>query len=199
MSELAIPLMIASTAVSAYGAYKQGQMQQGQAEAQAEQARAQAAYQRMNANMALEEAKAEQEASVAELKQHRRGSQQKMATLRARMGASGVAPTGSPLLLEEDTASELALEHAWLRVTGARKVKRWRGQSLLDMKQAEMSMTSASNLQSAGRDYAKAGKWSAGASLLGGGAKTAYMMGSGGGGQTWNQAKAAMNNPNYYG
>lgn len=177
MAEAALPLLLmaGSTAMQYTAAKKQGKMQKKRAEAAAMQARAQAAYDRQNAKLALQEAKAEQEASIAELKQHRRASAQKMAKLRAKMGASGLTPSGSPLLVEEDTASELALEHAWLGITGARRAKKWRGQALLDMKKSKMSMTRSYNLMSSGRDYASAGKMKAGAALLGGGAQAAYM------------------------
>ena len=166
MSAVALVLMLASTAMQYSAQRKQGKAQKRQAEAAARQARAQAAYNRYNAKIAEQEALAEQQATLQDLKQHRRTSKQKMSRLRAAVGKSGVMMEGSPLLVAEDTASQLALEHAWIG---------FRSEGLLHLKKAAMSELQATNYLSAGRDFARAGRMRAGASLLGGGAQAAYM------------------------
>lgn len=168
-------LMAAGTAMSAVSAHKQGKMQKKQAEAAAEQARAQAAYNRYNAKISEQEALAEQQATLQDLKQHRRESKQKMSRLKASVGKSGVMMAGSPLLVAEDTASQLALEHAWMSLGGEKRVSRFRSEGLLHLKKARMSEMQATNYLSAGKDYAKAGRMRAGATLLSGGAQAAYM------------------------
>ncbi len=175
MSAVALVLMLASTAMQYSAQRKQGKAQKRQAEAAARQARAQAAYNRYNAKIAEQEALAEQQATLQDLKQHRRTSKQKMSRLRAAVGKSGVMMEGSPLLVAEDTASQLALEHAWIGLGGERRISRFRSEGLLHLKKAAMSELQATNYLSAGRDFARAGRMRAGASLLGGGAQAAYM------------------------
>jgi hypothetical protein len=161
MTAAAIPLMIAATMVSAYSAYQQGQTA-------AQQSRAQAAWHTYNAKIAKREAEAERRATAFEVKQQARRGKTLQARLRTLVGASGVEMAGSPLLVAEDTAAQLALESANIRTTGARRVQRWRSQSILDVFKARTARRAAS-------EYEQAGILQAGAGLLGGAAQVSYM------------------------
>jgi len=179
MSGAEIPLMIGSMALSAYSSYRQGKAAESESYASAQQAKAEAAYHAYNAEVAEKESQAEQQATLSELKQHRRESKKIEASLRARVGKSGVIMEGSPLLVAEDTASQLALEHALMAESGARSAGQWHTQSMLDIKQSSMAKQRARSYVKAGRRYANTGFLKAGSSLLGGGASVAYMRSQG--------------------
>ena len=83
MGELAVPLLIAGTAVSAYSVYQQNKSAQ-------QQSRAQAAWSRYNAQVAQREAEAERKAAAFESKQQRRQGAMLLARQRALIGASGI-------------------------------------------------------------------------------------------------------------
>lgn len=176
MAGAIIPLMIAGTAMSAYGLYAQGR-------AQEKQAKAQSAWAAYNAKVAQREAQAEEKAVLFEAQQHERKSKMLLARQRALTGASGFAPEGSPLLVAEDTAVQLATERANLRMAGQRRVMAYQSQSILDKLQSRM-------YKSAARDYARAGAIGAGASILQGAGQIGYMgyemglWGAGGGAGT---------------
>lgn len=155
-----ISLMAAGTGVAAYGQYQAGK-------AAEQQARQQAAWHAYNAKVAEREAEAERQAVTFETKQQRRKGKQFMATLRARRGKTGVEMEGSPLLVAEDTAAQIALENAMIRMTGARRVARWKSQSILDVSKARAARAAAPG-------YRRAGMLKAGASLLSGAADVGY-------------------------
>jgi len=157
--------MIAAVGVSAYSAVQQGRS----AKAQAEQ---QAAWSDYNAKIAKREADAERTAAAFEAKQHTRMGRKLLARLRAAVGASGVTQEGSPLLLAEDTAAQLAIESANIRTTGARRVGAWTSRSILDTSMAKAARASAPG-------YARAGYLRAGSSILGGAAQVGYMRSQG--------------------
>ena len=161
MAEYAVYMAIAGAGVQAYSSYQQGKT----AEAQAKQ---EAAWHAYNAKVAEREADAERRASDFEATQHDRRSKQLLARQRALIGKSGVTMEGSPLLLAEDTAAQLALENANIRETGARRVSAYKSQAILDFSKSRLASKSASG-------YAKAGALSAGSSLLSGGAQAGYM------------------------
>ncbi|NQT03374.1 MAG: hypothetical protein HQ580_15205 [Planctomycetes bacterium] len=162
-----ISLMAAGTGVAAYGQVKQGQTA-------ASQAKQSAAWQDYNAKVAKREADAERRAADFEATQHTRRSKQLLAHQRALIGKSGVTPEGSPLLLAEDTAAQLAIEGANIRTTGARRVQALKSRSILDTSMAKAARSSAPG-------YKQAGYLKAGSSILQGGAQAAYMGSQGGG------------------
>lgn len=171
---IAIPLLITGkTLLSAYGGYEQGQLAKRQMEASARDARSEAAIHAYNAELAVKEGMAEREATMYELIQHRRISKQIMAKSRASIGKSGVTPEGSPLLVMEDTAAQLALEHVLMTEAGVRRVGQWKSKSILDLKKAEAARQRSASYLRAGEDYARAGMVRAGTSLLGGAFETA--------------------------
>ena len=161
MTGLEIPLLIAGTGIAAYSSYQQGKTA-------AAQAKQEAAWHAYNADVAEREAEAERKASDFEVTQQKRQADKLMARNRAARGASGVTAEGSPLLVMEDTAAQLALESANLRETGARRVSAFKSQSYLDFTKSRAASKSASG-------FAKAGALKAGSSLLEGGSKAAYM------------------------
>lgn len=156
-----IALAAAGTGMAAYGMYQQGK----QAE---QQAKAEAAWHSYNALIAKRGAEAERQAAAFEAGQQRKKAKQLLARQRALIGAAGVTVEGSPLLVMEDTAAELALENINIRMRGARRVSAYESQSILDI-------SKASAAKSAAGGYRRAGAWGAGASLLSGAAYTGYM------------------------
>ena len=154
-------LAATGTGLAAYGQYQQGQAQERQAKAQS----AWAAY---NAKVARREADAERKAAAFEASQQERRGKMLLSRQRALVGAKGLDFTGSPLLVAEDTAAQLAIENANIRATGQRRVMAYKSQSILDKFQSGM-------YRSAARDYARAGTIGAGASLLQGAGQIGYM------------------------
>jgi len=168
-----ISLAAAGTGIAAYSQYQQGK-------AASEQARAEAAWHQYNAKVAEREAEAERQATAFEIKQHKRESEQLLARQRAVVGKSGVTMEGSPLLVAEDTAEQLALERSMISITGERRAARFRSQSILDITKAGMAKSAAAG-------YKRAGYMAAGTTLLGGVADvgfTSYELGM------WGKKKA---------
>jgi len=159
MSGYETEILIATIAAQSYQAYETGQQA-------ASQARAEAAWHAYNAKVSQREADAERQAAAFEAQQHKRQAEQLLARGRAIRGGMGVTAEGSPLLVAEDTAGQLALENAMIRLTGTRRVAKWKSQSILDI-----SKSSAARSAAAG--HKRAGYWRAGTSLLGG-ALTGY-------------------------
>ena len=159
-SALFYTALYGGTALTAYSAYQQGQT----AAASAKQS---AAFDDFNAKVAKREADAERKASDFEAVQHTRRSKQLKARGRAIRGASGVTPEGSPLLMAEDTAAQLALEGANIRTTGARRVQALKSRSILDTASARAKRSTAPG-------FRRAGAIGAGTSILQGGAQAAY-------------------------
>jgi hypothetical protein len=160
-----IPLLIAGTGLTAYSQYQQGKTA-------AEQAKQEAAWMDYNAKVAEQEAEAERQATDFEFTQHTRAAKQLKARQRALIGKSGVTMEGSPLLIAEDTAAQLAIEGANIRTTGARRVGAWKARSVLDT-----SMASAARASAPG--YRQAGLMRAGSSILQAGAGVGYMRSQG--------------------
>lgn len=152
---------IAGTATAAYGAYQAGRTAQ-------QQAKAQAAWHAYNARIAKKEAAAEREAARFEAGQQKRKAKQLLARQRVLIGASGVAMEGSPLLVAEDTAAQLALENINIRKRGLRRVSAFESRSILDISKASAAKSTAAG-------YGRAAVTEAGASILSGAAQTGYM------------------------
>jgi len=146
--------------VSAYGQYQQGK----QAE---RQAKAQAAWNLYNAKVAKRQAEAERVATAFEVGQQKKRAKTLLARQRALIGASGVEMEGSPLLVAEDTAAELAKEEVNIQLRGTRRAMGFESQSILDISKA-----SAAKARAAG--FGRAAVTGAGATLLQGSATAAY-------------------------
>ncbi len=153
--------MIAGTAVSAYSTYQQKKSAQ-------QQAKAQAAWNSYNAKVAQREAEAEKAAAAFEANQQKRSAKQLLARQRSLIGASGVEIEGSPLLVVEDTAAQLAKEQTNIRLRGERRVQGYKSRSILDISKASASKSAAAG-------YGRGAWLGAGATLLQGGAQAAYM------------------------
>ena len=161
----AVHLIIASAVTTAYATYESRKSAQ-------DQAKAQAAWHTYNAKVEEREEEAERQASEFEATQQRRRGAQLLARQRTLTGASGVEMVGSPLLVAEDTAAQLAKENINIRLQGLRRQSMFKSQSILDISKASASSSQASS-------YGKAGYIGAGASLLSGAAQagyTSYMM-----------------------
>ncbi len=155
-------LLIAATVTAAYGQYQQGKSAQ-------QQAKAQAAWNSYNAKVAQREAESEKAAAAFESRQQKRSAKQLLARQRSLIGASGVTPEGSPLLVAEDTAAQLAKEQTNIRLRGEIRVSAFKSRSILDISKA-----SASKSQAAG--FGRAAIIGAGSTLLQGGAQAAFMQ-----------------------
>jgi predicted transcriptional regulator len=159
--EVAIILALTSAGVSAYSSYQQGQTASAQAKTEA-------AWHDYNAKVSKREAEEERKAVDFESIQHTRKTKQILARHRALRGISGVTAEGSPLLLAEDTAAQLAIEGANIRTVGQRRIGAFKSRSILDTAQAFAARKSAKGLR-------QAGALRAGASILQGGAQAAFM------------------------
>ncbi len=154
-------LMAIGTGVAAYGTY------QAQKSAQ-QQAKAQAAWNAYNAKVAQREADAEKAAAAFESKQAGRKARQLLARQKSLIGKSGVQLPGSPLLVAEDTAAQLAKEQTNIRLRGERRVRGFKSQSILDISKASASKSAAAG-------FGRAAIIGAGSSLLQGGSQAAFM------------------------
>jgi len=161
MATTLLVLALVGTGVAAYGQYQQGKTAQAQAKAQA-------AWNMYNAKVAQREAEAEQRASEFESKQARRKATALLAKQRAMIGATGVEMEGSPLLVAEDTAAQLAKEATNIRLTGQRRVAALKSRSILDVSKASAASAAA-------RRYGRAAVIGAGSTILQGTAQAFYM------------------------
>ena len=150
----------AGAGVQAYGQYQQGKQAQSQAKAQA-------AINLFNSKVAKRQAEAEATAARFESKQAKKRAKALKGRQRALIGASGVEVEGSPLLVQEDTAAELATEVANIRVTGQRRVKRFESQSILDI-------SAASAAKARARGFGQAADIGAGATILQGAGQAGF-------------------------
>lgn len=148
------------TGVAAYGQYQQNRNAQSQAKAQS-------AINLFNSKVAKRQAEAEQKAAAFESKQAKKRAKALKGRQRALIGASGVEVEGSPLLVQEDTAAELATEAANIRTTGQRRVKAFESQSILDI-------SAASAARSRARGFGRAAVTGAGSTLLQGGGQAGF-------------------------
>lgn len=163
-----IPLLIAGVGVQAYGQYQAGKNAQSQAKAQSK-------WNLYNSKVAQREAEVERRANIFAAKQQKRKSKAFLAKQRALIGATGVEIAGSPLLVAEDTAAELAKEETNLRLTGQRRVSAFKSRSILDISRA-----SAARSRAAG--FGRAAVIGAGGTILQGAATVAFMGSQFGGG-----------------
>ena len=114
----------------AYGVYQQGVDAKNAA-------RAQAAWAEHNAKVMRMQAEYEQKAALQASETHRKKAQVMLSNIRAQVGKSGVAMSGSPLLLYEDTANELEKERGNILEQGANRANQYMNQSILDMTKAK--------------------------------------------------------------
>lgn len=128
MGAAAIPLLIASTVVSAYSAYQQGQAASAAADYNAKVA---------NANAQMTEAQGE-----AAVEAQQRQQQRQIGAAVAAYGASGVDPSsGSPLDVLQSSVREAALDNASTRYNYDVRADSYRNQSTLDSMQASNAST----------------------------------------------------------
>lgn len=158
-------ILIASlvgTGVAAYGQYQQGKTAQSQAKAQA-------AWNLYNSKVAKREADIERQATTEDVRQQRKRAKTLLARQRALIGKSGVQMEGSPLLVAEDTAAELAKERVNIQLRGTRKAISFESQSILDISKASAAKQRA-------KGFGKAAVIGTGASILSGTSKAAFQF-----------------------
>jgi len=161
-AEIAIVgLMAAGTGLTAYSTYQQGKSAE-------QQAKAEAAWNSYNAKVAQRNAEAEKASAKFEAMQQERRAKALLSKQRTLIAKSGIEFEGSPLLVAEDTAAQLALENTNIRMQGLRRTEAYKNQSILDIYSANAAKSRASS-------YGSAAGIGAGASLLTGLGQTAYM------------------------
>ncbi len=158
--KITIGAAVAGTGVAVYGQYQQGKNAQAQAKAQS-------AINLYNSKVAQREADAEAAAAKFESAQFAKKAKSLRKKQAAIIGASGGEVKGSPLLVQEDTAAELALEASNIRQGGQARVRARKQQSILDISAASAAKARASG-------FGKAAVTGAGATLLQGGAQTGF-------------------------
>lgn len=159
-AELFFIATLASAGVAAYGQYQQGKTAQSQAKAQA-------AWNLYNSKVAKREAEVERQATTFDLQQQKKRAGRLLARQRALIGKSGVEIEGSPLLVAEDTAAELAKEQINIQLRGTRRAMGFETQSILDVSKA-----SAAKQRAAG--FGRAAVIGAGGSILQGAATASF-------------------------
>ncbi|MCP4537768.1 MAG: hypothetical protein GY832_11545 [Chloroflexi bacterium] len=147
---LAIPMMIAGTAISAIGAIGAGRAQQQQSEDAA-------AISEYNAQVARNQAEAEERKAGIAAEQLERKGEALLATQRTQYGRGGVlSGTGTPQVVQADTATQLEMDRQMVLAEGAEAAQ-------FAMSQATGHMMQAKSYKSQGK-YAMRG---AGLSALG--------------------------------
>jgi len=159
----AVPIMMAvGTGVSIFGQVQQGRAARAEAETEA-------AWQEYNARLAEQEAKVRDQQANVQTADAQKEARQLKARQRAQIAASGMAMSGSPLLVMNETAANL--ERSILEVSrrGAVEAQQLRSQ-------AGMSLFQAETAKLRGRNAQKAAYIGALGSGLSGAANTGYMM-----------------------
>jgi hypothetical protein len=159
-AEIALIGLAAGAGVQAYGQYQSNKNAQTQAKAQS-------AWNLYNSKVAQREADAESAANLFESRQQKKAAERLKARGRAIRGASNVEAEGSPLLVMEDTAAELAKEQQQIRISGSRRVSAFESQSILDISKSSAAKSRASG-------FGRAAITSAGGTLLAGAADVGF-------------------------
>ncbi len=154
---------IASAGITAFGQFQQSRTAQAQAKTQA-------AWNLYNAKVAKRQAAIERQATADDLRQQKKRAGSAMARLRALRGASGLEMEGSPLLVAEDTAAELAKDAVNIRLRGGRRTQAFETQSILDVSKARTAKTRAAG-------FGRAAATGAGSTILAGAADAAFRFG----------------------
>ncbi len=133
---VAVTTILVGGGIQAYGQYQANKSAQAQAKAQS-------AWNLYNSKVALREKEAEDAATKFAVKQQQRRGKRLRGKAKAIRGKSLVELEGSPLLVMEDTAAELAKEEAGIRVTGERRAESFRSRSILDISKASAAKSRA--------------------------------------------------------
>jgi hypothetical protein len=165
MGAALVPLMIASSVVSAVGAMKQADAQAASYQAQAQANEYNATVARNNAQVASEQANAKEEAQ----RRHFAALQGQAIT---GVAQSGTGFDGSNADILKQNAINSELDALTIRYEGQNQSKGLLAQSQLETYNAGVNRMNASNAQ-------QAGMFNAGANLLSGAAKYSYYSGTG--------------------
>ena len=148
MVAVAVVAALASSAISAYSAHQQGKA--------AEQ------MHKYNAELAAREAQAVDEASDRDERQSRVEARQLRARQFLQFAKGGVMPgSGTPLLIQQETAAEQEKDIAVQRYKYAQQYSRHMGESSLQ--------------KMMGKSKSRAGRWQAGSSMLSGVSRAAAL------------------------
>ena len=153
-------MLIASTAMAAMGAMRQAEAQSASYKAQAQAQDYNATVMRNNAQVASEQANAQEE-------QQRRHFSALQGQANAGIAQSGTGYDGSNMELLKQNAVNNELDALTIRYEGDNKAKSLTAQSQLESYGATASRANASNAM-------QAGYWNAGAQLLSGATKYKY-------------------------
>ena len=129
MSAAPLILSLVGTGVAAYGQYQQAKTAE-------QEAKTQAAWNLYNSKIAKREADIERQATAEDVRQQRKRAKTLLSRQRALIGKSGLQLEGSPLLVAEDTAAELAKEEVNIQLRGTRRALSFESQSILDISKA---------------------------------------------------------------
>lgn len=155
MGAAALPLMIMSTGLSAYGAIQSGQAQAGNARYQSQVALNNQKFADYNAELATQRGQQMEQAKRTE-------TQDVIGAVRAASGASGVsANSGSPLRVQGDVAKLGDIDAMMIRANAAREAYGYRVQGANYGSEAGL-------LQSEAGQASRAGNLEAFTSLIGG-------------------------------
>lgn len=136
MAVTVVVLMVAGAGIQAYGQYQQGKNAQSQAKVQS-------AINLYNSKVVLREKEAQDRANLFESQQFAKRAKSLRKKQAAISAASGVEVEGSPLLVQEDTAADLALEASNIRQTGTAKSLALKNRSILDISAASAAKARA--------------------------------------------------------
>lgn len=160
MGAMAMPLMIAGTAMSAYGAIRQGQAQEANYNAQAQANEYNAVVAQNNARVAAEQANAQEE----QQRRHFRSMQGQAMAGVAQSGA-GFDGSNADVLAQNQVNNEL--DALTIRYEGQNKMKSLESQAQIEKYNAATNRMNAKEAKTAG--YINAG-----ANILSGASKYAY-------------------------
>lgn len=160
MGAMAMPLMIASSALSAYGSIQQGKAQAANYNAQAQANEYNAVVAQNNAKIANDQANAQEE-------QQRRHFRELQGQAYAGIAQSGSGFTGSNADVLQQNAVNNELDALTIRYEGQNKSKSLESQAQIEKYNASVNRMNASEAK-------KAGYINAGAQLMSGATKYAY-------------------------
>jgi hypothetical protein len=178
---IALGASVVGTGLSAMSALRQGQVSADTARVNAQIQRRQAEVQARLSEREAQQAEydalqIEQDTKVAEAQQRQAGTYLQ-ASQRAAAGASGIEATGSPLLVLQETASQLELDALTIRRAGEREAAGARDEARMRRWQAEELRRSGQLSLDIGRYQSRAarqaGRLGAFSSLLSGGTSMA--------------------------
>ncbi len=133
---------VVGSGVGAYSSYQQGKAADAQGKSEA-------AWQKYNADVNMQEARVREQRAAVEASDARKQAQRQLAGQRTALSAAGIALTGSPLQVMEESAANL--ERSILEVSrqGATEAQALRSQAGINLFQAESAKLKGRNARNA--------------------------------------------------